>query len=298
MKKKTGTIQVDMDGLWTNLEYYGYKSEIYPDVVFESSIPRFLDLFAKYNIRATFFLVGKDGECKNKIGLIREISKAGHEIANHSYSHRFGFRKLSSGEKLWEISKGEEVIRKITGKRPLGFKAPGFDLDGEILKILEERGYLYDSSIIPTPFYPLILRINRLFSGGEKRTYGPGHSWVFAPHRPYHPSPDKIVKEGEMQLREVPCSVMPWLRVPFHPTFAAKFGRSYFNFAYQMNSQFSPYLNYAFHAADLSDDLTDSRLGHLSKISFQKRFPLCEKIIGKISHDYEIVTTQDFAEVI
>ncbi len=322
--KKIGTIQVDLDALWTNLEYYGHQSEISPDALFASSIPRFLDLFAKYNIKATFFLVGKDGESKEKMELIRRISKAGHEIANHTYSHVFGFRKLSNEEKIKEISKSEEIIYNIIGKKPCGFKTPGFDFDLETLNILRQRGYLYDSSIIPTPVYPLILRMNRLLFGGEKRTHGPKLSWVFAPHKLYYPSLGSIIKkateaDGEktkgstkeaksstekegsneqrkIQLKEVPCSVMPLLRLPFHPTFAAKFGLPYFNLAFKLNNYFSSYLNYAFHAADLADDLTDPRLGHLSKVSFQKRFYLCEEIIKKISQKYEIVTTKELVE--
>lgn len=308
-KKKIGTIQVDLDALWTNLEYYGYKSEVSPDALFASSIPRFLDLFAKYNIKATFFLVGKDGESKEKIELIRRISNAGHEIANHTYSHVFGFRKLSKEEKIKEIGKSEEIIYNITGKKPCGFKTPGFDFDLETLNLLRGRGYLYDSSIIPTPVYPLILRMNRFFSGGEKRTHGPKLSWVFAPHKLYYPSSGNIIKEGKsstekegsneprkIPLKEVPCSVMPLLRLPYHPTFAAKFGLPYFNLSFQLNNYFGSYLNYAFHAADLADDLTDPRLGHLSKVSFQKRFRLCEEIIKKISQKYEIVTTKELID--
>jgi peptidoglycan-N-acetylglucosamine deacetylase len=295
-RKKLGTIQVDLDGLWTNLEYYGHKAEVIPDQVFESSIPRFLDLFERHDVKATFFLVGKDGEVDQKKKLVKELVKAGHEIANHTYSHTFGLRNLTREEKIKEIEKGEAVIKKITGKNPVGFKAPGYDVDPEILRLLEKKGYLYDSSIIPTFAYPLIMSLNRLISGGIKRTHGPKLVWGLAPNKPYHPSLRTEWKQGKSQILELPCSVMPLFRLPYHFTFATKFGMNYFNFAYNLAKRKKSPLNYEFHAADLSDNITDKRMAHLESISFKKRNIVFNKILKKITKDYKIITSQDLAK--
>ena len=296
-RKKVGTIQVDLDGLWTNLKYYGHETEINPDPVFESSIPRFLDLFAKYNVKATFFLIGRDCEVPEKVALVKRIVEEGHEIANHTYSHIFGFRNLSMEKKIEEIKKCEEIISKVIGKKPVGFKAPGYDVDVETTRILARENYLYDSSVIPTFVYPLIMKLNRIISGGAKRTHGPKWSWGMAPNKMYQPSAKSEWRKGKkgskLPIIELPCSVMPLLRLPFHATFATKFGLPYFKLSYNLLKETNNTLNYEFHATDLCDNIKDKRMPHLNAISLERKMAVCEGILKLITKDYEIVTSTE-----
>ena len=153
LKMKRGTIQVDLDGLWTILGYYGMKHPVENDPIYETAIPRFIELFRKYDLKATFFVIGRDLEVPKKRKLIQQLAKEGHEIANHTYNHHFGFRKLPREKKEAEISKTELLIQKATGTKPAGFKAPGYDLDEQGLQILQQRGYAYDSSVLPSFYY-------------------------------------------------------------------------------------------------------------------------------------------------
>lgn len=294
-KRRIGTIQVDLDGLWTNLKYYGYDCDVSIDPIFKTSIPRFLELFEKYDIKATFFLIGKDGGISEKAALIKQLSKAGHEVANHTYSHVFGFRNLSSAEKFKEIKKGEKIIKRITGKKPVGFKAPGYDLDVETLKILSNEGYKYDSSIIPTFVYPLIMKVNRLISGGIKRTHGPKWGWMFAQNKIYNPSLKCEWKKGKMDITELPCSVMPILRWPYHATFAARLGLPYFKIGYYLTKKTRSNLNYEFHAVDLSDDFQQKKCP-FKITNLGRRTNICKNIVKQISRDYEVVTSREFVE--
>ncbi len=305
--RNLATIQVDLDGLWTTLDYYGHRQECWPDPFFEKAIPRYLDLFKKYNIKATFFLIGKDGEVPEKVAIIERIRDAGHEIANHTYSHPFGFRSLSLDQQRNEIVKGEEVIHKITGKKPIGFKAPGYDMDHLLLQILHERGYSYDSSMMPTFIYPFIMRMNNVFSGGIPRTHGPKWYWALAPNKPYTPSLRKewrkelvnkknLILFDKKKFLEIPSSVVPFFRLPFHATFALRLGYFYFKLAYALNKRRNSPLVYEFHAADLADTISDQRLSHLKNFPLEKRLKIVEKIIQKIASDYTILTTQDLLE--
>lgn len=300
--KRYGTIQVDLDGLWTNLRYYGYDCDVAQDMVFTTAVPRFIHLFEKYGVKATFFLIGRDGEIREKADLVKQLAAAGHEIANHTFSHPFGLRKLSYDEKVAEIKRGEEIITKITGKKPVGFKSPGYDVDSEVLQILANESYLYDSSIIPTSAYPLIMKINRWVSGGIKRTHGPRWSWSLASNKPFKPSIKKEWKRGKrkkgdvIKITELPCTTMPFLKIPFHATFALKFGLNYFNLGYNLTKRLNLPLNYEFHAADLSDNIKDERMAHLKGNSLAKRYSICEKIIKKISEDYQVVTSRELVE--
>lgn len=304
--RNLATIQVDLDGLWTTLEYYGHHQECWPDPFFEKAIPRYLDLFKKYNIKATFFLIGKDGEVPEKVALIKRIKEEGHEIANHTYSHPFGFRSLSFEQQRQEIVRGEEVIHKITGKTPLGFKAPGYDMDHQLLQILHEKRYSYDSSMMPTFVYPIIMRMNNIFSGGIPRTHGPKWYWALAPNKPYIPSLQKEWRKesankkniltdqnDQKKILEIPSSVIPFFRLPFHATFALRLGYFYFKAAYAIIKIKNVPLVYEFHAADLADTISDQRLSHLKNYPLEKRLKLVEKIIQKIARDYTILPTQD-----
>ncbi len=82
---------------------------------------KLLDLLSELNIRATFFLVGKWVEAQPEI--TREITRRGHQIGNHGYSHRV-LTFLSPREVKAEVTKAQDVIFRITGVRPTLFRAP------------------------------------------------------------------------------------------------------------------------------------------------------------------------------
>ena len=324
-QKKLSTIQVDLDGHWVNSSYYGNTVPEYPDDIFITSIPRYLDLFEKYGVKATFFVIGKDLEIPQKRALVKKINRAGHEVANHTYSHIFGFRKLILSEKILEIQRSEELIEEVIGKKPLGFKVPGYDIDIETLQLLSSRGYLYDSSVIPTFAYPLLMGLNRFMSGGVKRSHGPKWSWCFAPNAPYWPSRDvewrkahgsrdrDIQGNAERGVLEVPCTTLPFFRLPFHATFVNKLGFPYFWIGLQMVSMAKIPLNYEFHAVDLADDpspesgrrnnsmddtvmsntvLENTVVPHVG-IYLKKREALFERVIKDIASGHTVITTEE-----
>lgn len=72
-----------------------------------------LDLLKKYEIKATFFLVGKSAETYPE--LVKNIYNDGHTIACHTYSHDFKYVYSSTEAFEWEISKWESVIHNILG---------------------------------------------------------------------------------------------------------------------------------------------------------------------------------------
>ncbi len=83
-----------------------------------------LELFEKYNARATFFFLGHriDDWYPDTPAMIYE---AGHEVASHTYSHTVNFA-LDSAEKIWtEVNKTNLVIAKATGYAPDYIRFPG-----------------------------------------------------------------------------------------------------------------------------------------------------------------------------
>jgi len=84
-------------------------------------IGRLLDLLDKYQVKATFFVIGSRVE--RNPDLLNEIDNRAHSIANHSYSHP-EFHKISHAEKKMELDKTNLIIKEVTGKSCTLFRAP------------------------------------------------------------------------------------------------------------------------------------------------------------------------------
>jgi peptidoglycan-N-acetylglucosamine deacetylase len=76
---------------------------------------------AQRNLIATFFMIGNKVE--RYASLAREVAAAGHEVANHSYTHP-ALNRLSPDRVDYELQKTQEVIQHVTGKTPLWFRPP------------------------------------------------------------------------------------------------------------------------------------------------------------------------------
>ena len=108
----------------------------------EKGLPLMLEVLAKHGVPATFFVTGLAAEGFPK--LIAEISQR-YEVSCHGYEHE-RFDKLAVDEQRQRIQKATEILQKITGAKPLGFRAPNFKFTVQTLAILEEIGYVYDAS--------------------------------------------------------------------------------------------------------------------------------------------------------
>jgi polysaccharide deacetylase family sporulation protein PdaB len=98
-----------------------------------------LDVLKKYDVKATFFIAGKHANWYSE-PLIR-ASKEGHEIGNHTFNHP-DISNLSNEQLEEEILKCEEVLLKVTGKRPTLFRPPyGSYKQSELTEIVNKLGY-------------------------------------------------------------------------------------------------------------------------------------------------------------
>ena len=121
----------------------------------EQNTHKLLDMLDTANVKATFFALGWIVE---KVpGLVRELERRGHEIAIHGYYH-FQITKISREEFAADLDKAIDAVRKAGIQQPLnGFRAPSFSITERTLwayEILEQRGFLYDSSVFPVGFHP------------------------------------------------------------------------------------------------------------------------------------------------
>lgn len=83
--------------------------------------PKLLDMLKERNLKATFFVIGKNVELYPEIA--RRIVAEGHEIANHSWSHP-ALPKIGAARVKSEIDKTSEIIERVTGVRPATMRPP------------------------------------------------------------------------------------------------------------------------------------------------------------------------------
>jgi polysaccharide deacetylase family sporulation protein PdaB len=101
--------------------------------------PTILDLLAQYNVKATFFVVGK------KVDMYPELAKRevleGHEIANHTYNHTYINKRMTEVSIHKEILKAEQTIFNATGCKPTLFRPPGGFYSENLIHVLQKTGY-------------------------------------------------------------------------------------------------------------------------------------------------------------
>lgn len=108
-------------------------------------VPRLLGLLDRHQIRSTFFVPGMTAE--RYPGVVRDIAAAGHEIAHHGYRH-LPPSSVSVDEEIVELDRGLDILEALTGARPVGYRAPMWDMSTRTPDLLVERGFLYDSSLM------------------------------------------------------------------------------------------------------------------------------------------------------
>jgi len=94
-------------------------------------------------VKATFFVLGWLAE--RLPHMVREIDERGHEVASHGFNHNL-CNTINKNDLKKELLKSKKLLEDITGSEVCGYRAPSFSIDNDILKVIEDCGYKYDSS--------------------------------------------------------------------------------------------------------------------------------------------------------
>jgi peptidoglycan/xylan/chitin deacetylase (PgdA/CDA1 family) len=120
--------------VWLSQGRYGPKE----------GLPRILALLARHEIACTFFVPGLVIE--RYPAEIDAILAGGHELAHHSYSHRW-LDSLTLEEEREEMARGSEIIERACGRRPLGYRSPAGELSEHTVDLMLEFGIRYSSNM-------------------------------------------------------------------------------------------------------------------------------------------------------
>lgn len=109
------------------------------------AVPRILELLREQAIPSSFYIPGWVAE--RWPATVEAIAAAGHEIGHHGYLHEPP-ASLTADEEAAVLDRGSEVLERITGARPRGYRSPSWELSAHSLALLADRDFLYDSSLM------------------------------------------------------------------------------------------------------------------------------------------------------
>jgi polysaccharide deacetylase family sporulation protein PdaB len=96
-----------------------------------------IDILAKYNVKATFFVIGQWAEKYPES--VKALSDAGHEVMNHSNDHAH-FNSLSTDEIISNLKSANDKIEAVTGIRPTLFRPPYGEYDDHVIAAVRSTG--------------------------------------------------------------------------------------------------------------------------------------------------------------
>ncbi|MFF9869554.1 polysaccharide deacetylase family protein [Streptomyces sp. NPDC013953] len=100
--------------------------------------PRLLDILKEERVPATFFLLGKNHVVRHP-DVVRRIAAEGHEVANHTWTHQV-LTDIEPDEIRQELSRTQDAIAKITGRKPTLMRPPQGRTDDTVSEISRELG--------------------------------------------------------------------------------------------------------------------------------------------------------------
>ncbi len=161
-------------------------------------------------LKATVFVPAILVQDEGVLGAVRRLVAEGHEIGCHGLTHdaEDSYAHLPEADQRERLVKATEILESALESAITLFRAPVFRLSAVTLTILAELGYVADTSVPST-------RLSLLSSD----MWNAGYLW--APRRPYHPSPKSAFRRGSVGIWEVPVSC---ILIPFTVSFLQVFG--------------------------------------------------------------------------
>lgn len=167
------------------------------EYVLNQGMPRLLDLYDKYGVKATFFYTGHIAQLFPEV--VKMAHQRGHEIGSHGMTHEVGkaFDVLSLKEQLSHLKQSKQLLEDIIGEEVVSFRAPAARVDKALPKVLMEAGFKVDSSVSSQ-------RMDMMFSFGALKKL----HWFSAPRKAYFTQEDNVFCKGGSEILEIPISAM------------------------------------------------------------------------------------------
>ena len=138
---------VETTSIWHNTlrDETGYK-------VLTEGMPLLLELYAKYDVKSTFFFTGYIAKLYPEI--VKMVLPYGHEVGSHGLSHEKedGFDVMPFEKQLSHLKESKEILEDIIGEEIISFRAPALRVNNDTALALKETGFKIDSSVASQRF--------------------------------------------------------------------------------------------------------------------------------------------------
>jgi peptidoglycan-N-acetylglucosamine deacetylase len=142
------TFDLDAETLWLNGSFENLdKTGLLSQGTYgpRRAVPLILEMLQRRRLPATFFIPYWTVE--NHQEVIRTIVDAGCEIGHHGYIHEHP-TNLDVTEEERILSTGIEVIERIAGSRPVGYRSPAWEFSANTVDLLVKHGFEYSSNLM------------------------------------------------------------------------------------------------------------------------------------------------------
>lgn len=265
---------MDLDGYTDICRVHGWRFASRRDAIFETGMRNAFEFFERYRISATLFTIAQDVRDAAKKEYLCEAIRHGHEIGSHTTTHR-KLSGLAPGEKRKEICDSRDMLEQALSVPVRGFRAPGFVMDADALRLLEPAGYHYDCSLFPDSRTAKRLGLDAI---------------PCTPH----------ILGTSKRLLELPMPAYAPLPVPFHPSYSLVLGSGYFRLGIRGARRSGAPLLLLFHLTDFADPLPNADLPNwkakfysLSFLGRAQKLARCATMLGLVQRHYRIVSTTD-----
>ena len=109
------------------------------------AVPRIVETYRQLGIQQTFFIPAWCMETYPQA--VETILEGGHEIGHHGYLHENPVAQTREEQVEW-MDRSIDVIERMTGQKPRGWRAPLYNFSNHSAEMLVERGFRYDASLM------------------------------------------------------------------------------------------------------------------------------------------------------
>ena len=163
--------------------------------VWREAMPVLLDMYARYNVKATFYFVADFAQKHPEV--VKMIMPYGHEVACHGLTHEHSksFDVLSPEAQLEHLYEAKKILEDISGEEVISFRAPALRVNEHSVRALRDAGFVTDSSVAPQ-------RLDMFMSLGSKSKM----QWLGAPRSIYETDDSNLARKGKSGITEFPVS--------------------------------------------------------------------------------------------
>ncbi|MBL8116423.1 MAG: polysaccharide deacetylase family protein [Anaerolineae bacterium] len=302
------SVSLDLDDLWCYMKIHGDAGwESFPSFL-PVVVPRVLKFFEERDQKISFMVVGQDAALPHNQPILKSILDAGHEIGNHSFHHDSWMHLLTNEQIIADLVKAEEAIVQAVGKRPIGFRAPGFSISFEVATVLAKRGYIYDGSIFPTflgpmarLYYMMTTRLTEEEKSKRKHLFG-SFTDGFRSNMAY-----PWMKEG-FSLMVIPVTTFPIFKMPIHLSYilylsliSPALGIFYFETAIRLCRKLRVRPSILLHPLDFigqDDGIEELKFFPAMKLSHTTKLEIISKTMAILKRYYRVVTMEEHARTL